>query len=247
MRRITIAVLSVLTLLLAPGGASATRARHARPPKCAPNSHVLFADAQAQIYAAHEGSLKYLSIRGCAYGQRRSFIVAACNNEESATTCADNSHVTLVGAVVASEDTFQVEGHEVEKSIDEGHVEVRNLRNGRILHKVPTGMPLQPEPRYVGVGPIVGLVLKGDGAVAWIAEDYERSSVVGRIPFNIPYFDVYAVDKSGTRLLAVGTNIDPSSLALSVGSIGVESKRRTAAGSTLYWTQGGKPFSGTLN
>jgi hypothetical protein len=238
-------MIAVLALLLT-ASADAARARHALSPKCVPSSHTLLADAQAQVYAAHKGSLKHLSIRACAYGQRRSFIVAACNNEERATTCADNSHVTLVGAAVASEDTFQVEGHEVEKSIDEWHVEVRNLHTGRILHEVPTGTPLKPEPRYVGVGPIVGLVLKSDGAVAWIAEDYERSSVPGRMPFTIPYFDLYAVDKSGTRLLASGTDIDPSSLALSVGSISVGT-RRTIVGSTLYWTQGGKQSSATLD
>lgn len=221
------------------------------PPRAAasicpsPHPHSLFADVQAQVYAVREGPLKYLSIRACAYGQRRSFIVAACDNEESATTCADNSHVTLAGAMVASEDIFQVEGHEVEKSIDEWHVEVRNLHTGRILHEVPTGTPLKPEPRYVGVGPIVGLVLKSDGVVAWIAEDYERSSVPGRMPFTIPYFDLYAVNKSSSRLLASGTDIDASSLALSVGSISV-GNRRTIAGSTLYWTQGGKPALASL-
>jgi hypothetical protein len=41
------------------------------------------------------------------------------------------------------------------------------------------------------------------------------------------------VDKNGSRLLASSTEIDPSSLAL--------------AGSTLYWTQGGKSMSSPLN
>jgi len=38
---------------------------------------------------------------------------------------------------------------------------------------------------------------------------------------------------AGTRLLASGFDVSPSSLAL--------------AGSTIYWTQGGKPESSTLN
>jgi hypothetical protein len=247
MRRMVIAVIPVLALLLTPGAASAARARHALPPKCAPSSHTVLADAQARVYATREGSLEYLSIRGCAYGQRRSFFISACNRHESATVCADTSHVALTGVMVASENAFVVEGRGEEKGIDEWHVEVRNLRTGRVLHEVPTGAPLKPESRYVGIGPIVGLVLKSDGSVAWIAEDYERSSVLGRKPFTIPYYDLYAVDKSGTRLLASGTDVDPTSLSLSVGSFSVNGYSRIVVGSTLYWTQGGKPFSATLN
>ena len=42
-------------------------------------------------------------------------------------------------------------------------------------------------------------------------------------------YTVFALDKAGTRQLAVGSNVVPSSLAL--------------AGSTLYWAQGGQAFS----
>jgi len=45
-------------------------------------------------------------------------------------------------------------------------------------------------------------------------------------------YEVRAVDKTGSRLLASGGDIDPTSLAL--------------AGSTLYWTQGSLPFSAQL-
>jgi hypothetical protein len=246
MRRIAVYfVLTLAALALLPSLASAARARR-KPSGCRPSgSQLLLADRQAQVYAAREGSLKYLSIRGCAYGQRRSFIVAACNNEESATVCADKSHVILVGTLVSYEDAFLVESRGEEKGIDERHVDVRDLRTGRMLHEVPTGTPLKPEPHYVGVGPVVGLVLKSDGSVAWIAEDYERSlKLYGA---GARYFDVYATDKAGTRLLASGTNIDPSSLALSVGGSGINAKPRTIEGSTLFWTQGGKPASAVLN
>jgi hypothetical protein len=248
MRRIVIAVIPLLTVLLMPGGANAARARHALPAKCAPSSHTLLADPQAQIYSTPIDIDGVISLRACVYGQRRSYIISGCNYEESAAVCAGKSHVTLVGSVVAFGDTVKAEaGQEDEESIDEWHVEVRDLRTGRLLHKVPTGMPLKPAPHYVGVGPIVGLVLKSDGSVAWIADDYERSSVLGRKPFTIPYFDLYAVDKAGTRLLASGTNIDPSSLALSVGDFGVSGVLRTVVGSALYWTQGGKSESASLD
>jgi hypothetical protein len=122
-------------------------------------------------------------------------------------------------------------------------VVVRDLRTGRVLHRVPTGAPLEPKPGYVGVGNVVSIVVKSDGAVAWIADDYERSGTA----HGTEYIDVYAVDKSGTRLLAAGTEIDPSSLALSVGGSNIGQGSRTAPGSTLYWTQGGQPMSASLN
>jgi len=240
----------VLTLLLVPGGANAAHARRALPAKCAPSSHTLLADSQAQVYSTPKDIDGAISLRACAYGQRRSFVVAACNYEERAAMCAETSHVTLAGVLVAAEDSFtpgtEGRGGE-EKGIDEWHVVVQSLRTGKVLHEVPTGVPLKPEPRYVGVGQIVALVLKSDGSVAWIAEDYERSSVLGRKPFTIPYYDLYAVDKSGTRLLASGTDVDPTSLSLSVGSFGVNGYSRIVVGSTLYWTQGGKPFSALLS
>ena len=241
-----IAAIPLLVVLLMPGGANAARARHALPARCAPSSHTVLADAQAQVYSTPVDSDGVISLRACAYGQRRSFIVSGCNYEESATVCAAKSHVALVESVVAYGDTFApAGGHEHEEIIAEWHIEVRDLRTGRLLHEVPTGTPLKPAPHYVGVGPIVGLVLKSDGSVAWIAEDYERSSKL--YGAGASYFDVYATDKTGTRLLASGTNIDPSSLALSVGASGVNARPRTIEGSTLYWTQGGVSASALLN
>ncbi len=247
MKRIAITAIPVLALLLVPGGANAAHGRRALPAKCAPSPHTLLADSQAQVYAAREGSPESLSIRACAYGQRRSVFVAACNREESSAACVESSHITLAGTVISYENSDVNSGRypELENKIDEWYVVVQNLHTSGVLHKTPTGAPLKPESRYVGVGPIVGLVLKSDGSVAWIAEDYERSSKL--FGAGAPYFDVYATDKTGTRLLASGTSIDPSSLALSVGDFGVGGVRRTVVGGTVYWTQGGNPSSATLN
>ncbi len=237
----------MLALLLVPGGANAAHGRHALPAKCAPSAHTLLADAQAQVYSTPKDSDGVISLRACAYGQRRSFIVSGCNYEEGAAACAGSSHVTLVGALVAYEyaDFNSGKYPELEKNIAERYVVVQELRTGRLLHKVPTGTPLKPEPHYVGVGSIVGLVLKSDGSVAWIAEDYERSSKL--YGAGAPYFDVYATDETSTRLLASGTNIDPSSLALSVGASGVNASPRTIEGSTVFWSQGGVSASAVLN
>ena len=62
-----------------------------------------------------------------------------------------------------------------------------------------------------------------DGSVAWIVETNEEEGE----------YQVHAVDKSGSRVLASNPDIDPTSLAL--------------AGSTLYWTQGGQPATASLN
>jgi hypothetical protein len=99
---------------------------------------------------------------------------------------------------------------------------VRDLRTGRLLHDVPTGIPSAPH-GHLGVGPAISIVVKSDGAVAWIASALPPDG----------FFQVHALDGDGSRLLATGRSIDPRSLAL--------------AGSTLYWTQEGKPFSAALN
>lgn len=66
--------------------------------------------------------------------------------------------------------------------------------------------------------------MKSDGAVAWIVET--------GYPDNVEYH-VYAIDKTGRRMLASSADIVPYSLAL--------------AGNTVYWTQGGQPASTPLN
>jgi hypothetical protein len=70
------------------------------------------------------------------------------------------------------------------------------------------------------------IVVKPDGAFAWIA----ASNINGETGFHEEW--VYAHDHAGTRLLAHGSDIDYWSLA--------------RAKSTVYWTQGGQPFSATL-
>lgn len=65
------------------------------------------------------------------------------------------------------------------------------------------------------------IVLKPDGSVAWIAGTATEG------------FQVDALDQSGRRVLATIGKHESKSLAL--------------AGSTLYWTQEGKPASAVLN
>lgn len=94
---------------------------------------------------------------------------------------------------------------------------------------MPTGAPLEPTPvGQVGTGPATAIVVKSDGSVAWIAEDNQEEEATGG-----HFYQVHELDGSGERLLDSGAGIAPESLAL--------------AGSTVYWTDDGKPESAVLN
>jgi hypothetical protein len=125
----------------------------------------------------------------------------------------------LTGPIVA----YEAFSNGANGGYSSSHVLVRDLRNGRLLHRVPTGTSSTPTPRQVGIGLVVAIVVKSDGGMAWMLE----------VANELGKYQVHAVDKSGSRVIASGPEIDPSSLAL--------------AGSTLYWTQGGKPLSAVLN
>jgi hypothetical protein len=85
----------------------------------------------------------------------------------------------------------------------------------------PRGTATEPVEHVTGDGYVLDLVLRRDGAVAWINEG-------GR-----GQYEVHAADRSGERMLASGTSIDPKSLKLGAGK--------------LYWAQGAKPFSASLD
>jgi butyrate kinase len=133
--------------------------------------------------------------------------------------------VTLAGPIAAYENTSNVEGtfREANEGESKFIVTVLDLRTGRVIHEVPTGRPQPPNPKVIGAGVTTAIVVKTDGAVAWIVETN----------FKPAEYEVHALDKSGSRVLASGADVALSSLALT--------------SSTLYWTQGGKPFSARLN
>ncbi len=97
-------------------------------------------------------------------------------------------------------------------------VVVVNLATGRRIKRVADG----DGPGGDGIGQLESMVLRPDGAVAWIAPTGYMDSVN----------QVYVDDAAGYRMLASGTSIAGDSLAL--------------AGSTIYWLQGGAAQSATL-
>lgn len=218
MRRTAIFAVPLFALLLATSSATAVRNHHGKVSCQSGHARVITADAQAQIYEAPMSSRfpEFLSVYGCAYGHKRSYMLGpAPYGSPSGAGGVENE--VLAGSIVAYEETSN------RPCCQHWWVVVRDLSNGHVLHRLPTGTPIKPESLSVGIGQAVDIVVKRDGSVAWIVETGEEE---GR-------YQVHAVDKSGSRVLATGPDIDPLSLAL--------------AGSTLYWTQGGQPFAASLN
>jgi hypothetical protein len=234
----TIFVLAFLTL------SAASTARSIRRPLCVPgHSHLIVAGARAEIFEAPEppGPPEYLGVWGCVYGHRAYFLgpLPTLTRPPAGSV----SQLKLAGSMAAYEEGTS-EPHEGTEKM-EWRVVVRDLRNGRIVHRVPSGIPLQPEAGQVGVGNVLSLIVKSDGSAAWIVEDLGRSKGGGTLSSET-YFDLEEVDKSGMRLVASGTNIDPSSLALSITGGDISGELTSRQGDTLYWTQGGQRLSALL-
>jgi hypothetical protein len=218
MRRFAIVILCTLACGLA--AAPATVAHPPYGPKAACNleqAQLIAADRQAQVYEV-TGSPFYL---GCAYGHRGAYPLGAGPKCGGGGPCRGTREWTMAGTMVAYERYLNSAGTGTARDV----VIVRNLDGGRIVHKLASGTPKPANAPFhaVGAGPVVGLVVKPDGAVAWIDE----------APRTSGEYEVHAVDATGSRILASGKDIDPASLALS--------------GSALYWTQNGQPASAVLH
>jgi hypothetical protein len=241
MRRFGLFVALAMSVLAMSASASdARRHGHTISAQCPlANEEALIANAQAEVYVATKitgkleggGVLRKGVLRGCTYKARRSYELGRyepeCLGSSQAGGGCGVTLEALTGPIVAyAEAGGSSAGSRYE-------VFVRDLRDGRLLHKVPTGVRENPSPQNVGIGPATEIVVNRAGAVAWIAENDERSSRSGLPEKEDTYYEVHAVDKTGSHVLAAGVNIEPSSLAL--------------AGNTLYWTQGGRPASAVLN
>jgi hypothetical protein len=191
--------------------------RHSSP-KCAQREGgVVVADAGARVYEAFPRDGYFLEVYGCVNGSHRVVLLGEPASF-SAVGGGGILGIQLAGPVVAYRESLDVTC--CSKRL---WVVVRDLRTGRVLHRVPTGTPITPTRGYVGVGPVVSMVVKSDGAVAWIVEAEDGSPAK---------YQVHAVDRSGSRVLAAASDIGRTSLAL--------------AGGTLYWTQGGRAESAVL-
>jgi hypothetical protein len=184
MGRFAIATISVLVMVLVGAAPSGARTRRATPVKCPPASgEVLLANAQAEVYVATKvtgeleggGLLRRSVIRGCTYKDRHSYDLGGYEPEclgssQAGGGCGGVALEALAGPIVAY---AEAEGSDAGSRYE---VFVRDLRDGRLLHKVATGVRAKPSPQNVGIGPATAIVVKSNGAVAWIAENDELSS-----------------------------------------------------------------------
>ena len=165
MRRITICGILVLVLLVV-ATASAARARRKTPTRCMQvHARLITADGQAQVYEATEPEAfpEYLGVVGMCLRHNRPYFLGPLPYGSSSGGSAGVEHETLVGPVVAYGEASS-SGPRSRRS--EWHVVVRDLRTGRVLHRVPTGTPLEPEPEYIGVGNVVSIVVNPGRAVS---------------------------------------------------------------------------------
>jgi hypothetical protein len=220
--RIACALLVATCLLASEANVAMASSRHRRAFACpASRSHVLVADRVAEVYEAPEPLGLHERIFACAHSGRHVYDlgpIPQCGG--GAGGCESVEHVVLAGTIVAYE-RASATGSFQSRPGAEYQIVVRELRTGRTLENVPTGT--NAVGGSGGSGPATAVVAKSDGAVAWIVQ---KSPVEGR-------YQVHVLDRAGARIVAVGPEIDPTALAL--------------AGSTLYWSQGGKAFSAAVN
>jgi hypothetical protein len=180
------------------------------------SGHVIAADAQAEIYlrpaGRYDGHYDGEEVVGCAYAKGHVYELGAPLRGD-ANGSGGITLESVVGHMAIFEDTASGESLSIQ------HVFVVDLLDDTIIRRVPSGTaPGQEE----GIGMLVTLVGKPDGAVAWIV----------KAPEQLGTYQVHAVDSKGSRLLASGAGIAPSSLAI--------------AGDTLYWMENDEPQSAPL-
>jgi hypothetical protein len=201
---VVLLALAVLALLLA---SSSTRGAVAVA-RCGPaTGQTLAADKAARVYAL--GNTVY----GCALGGMRSYRLG------QRQTCIGTSRagpaVTVAGRLAA----YGLSRCGVDTGFTQ--VLVRRLTDGTQLRAVPATSPPGPE----SFQSVDSLVLKADGAVAWIGTG---RSIVG----HGKVIEVRKADRGGAALLDSGAAVDSGSLRL--------------RHSKLTWKHGGETRSATL-
>jgi hypothetical protein len=241
MRAKTVMAICVgLMLVAVPAGASGSVRKP--PPSCPPrHTHTLVADRQAVVYKGPgrgEGGPQPEDpeFYGCVRQHGKSYVLGIPETGSQSGSLGTNKY-TLSGAVVAFEESRTTQSFEQGGNTEIGYyrsetaIIVRDLRSGRVLHRLATGTDNSPKERKrrdVGIGYATALVVKSNGAVAWIVNVVTEATFAS----GVTEYQVHAVDSTGSHVLAAGPSIEPKSLTLT--------------GSALHWTQGGKQLSATL-
>lgn len=246
MRRRSGTYLIASALVIAAANPASVESRTAKVPRsCVPSGrHTLLIDAQANVYLRPQstpvaGVSDPEELVACANGARRRYAlgppmaaVGVPQVDEGITSEALSGPILAYSKASAA----RAAGYAF------AFVIVRDLRTGRVMRRTPAGSSLPPA--KVGTDPAAAIVVRSDGAVAWITQVIEDvplpetpcpgpnpCAALGLIQ-AVTHSTVHALDKSGNRLVASGTNIAPD---------------LTLRGSTLHWTQGGTPMSARLD
>jgi hypothetical protein len=209
-RRFRTPVLALLALLAVIAAALPLAAASSRGSSswCGPVAgHTIAADAVARVYTVGD------TVYGCASGGAKSYKLG---QRASCIGASRVSPVKVAGRMAA----YGLERCGVDTGFTE--VVVRRLTSGAQLHSLAATSP----PGAESFQSVDSLVLKPDGAVAWIGSG---SSIVG----HGRLVEVRKADRSGEALLDSGSAIDPRSLRL----------RR----STLTWKHASSTRSATLH
>lgn len=185
-----------------------------------PSAQTLGSSSVARVYAHH------VSVYGCSKAtrkQRRLGSAATCRSFTCGFTLVEP--VAVAGELAA----YGVAHAGVDTS--DGQVVVRRLTDGQRLRNVPaTNFPPGEQARSLAVS----IVLRSDGAVAWIGEAGQFAPIDPiRDGFGeVRAIEVHEYDKHGPRRLDSGLTIRTHSLRLH--------------GSTLTWKDGAATRSATL-
>jgi hypothetical protein len=186
--------------------------------------HQVAADAHAQLFKSliKPTYLEYVGVFGCLYGRHWTYELGEVASY-SAHGGGGVERATLHGELAVYEDVVIDSGYG--SSTDRHVIVVRDLRNGRVLHRVSTASPSIEGPAAIAI-----VVKASNGATAWTeAPRYEKLGATW-VP---SFYDVHVVDGLGSRVVAHDREIDPKSLRI--------------RGEKLYWTRAGDPASTPLN
>jgi hypothetical protein len=197
---------AALAVAAAPGAAGAAAGHHRR---CTDGgARVRLADDVVQV-VSRRGRTWACWVRT---GSRH--LIAATGSADGPATLTAR-RLVLVGRYLAFNQEYSRE--DVEESVS-----VLDVRTGRSRGANAIADVAAPRPEARNA--VTAIVLRPDGAAAWIARNEDLQPA---------RFEVHALPAHGSAaLLAAGADIDPASLAV--------------AGSRVYWTAGGAPQAGTF-
>ena len=116
---------------------------------------IIVADDQAKVYLVREvwRGFKAWAYRGCVYGDNRSFYLGTTSTEPAPQLSTLTGKLALAGTTVAYEESFTEQD-----GPDEWFVAARDLRTGRWVRKLPTGISLPtPGVKTRGVGEVAAI------------------------------------------------------------------------------------------